>query len=119
MYFVSLGPSHQRRYGCYAPISCGLHWHYHFTNITYNNCFTYIYRVKYLVWNVQESDGELDSAMSDSVMDETQSETEMDIDMTQPAVQRKKGRGRGKGRGGGKGRAQGKGKPIGEKGRAS
>ena len=36
--------------------------------------------IKYLVWNVQESDGELDSAMSDSVMDETESETEMDID---------------------------------------
>ena len=47
------------------------------------------------MWNVQESDGELDSAMSDSVIDETESVTEMDIDMTQPAVQRGKGRGGG------------------------
>ena len=27
---------------------------------------------KYLVWNVQESDGELDSAMSEGVIDETE-----------------------------------------------
>ena len=39
LYFVSLGPSHQRRYGYYASTSCGLHGHYRFANITYNNCF--------------------------------------------------------------------------------
>ena len=33
LYFVSLGPSHQRRYGYYAPTSCGLHGHYRFANI--------------------------------------------------------------------------------------
>ena len=32
LYFVSLGPSHQRRYGCYVPTSCGLRGHYRFTN---------------------------------------------------------------------------------------
>ena len=39
MYFVLLGPSQQRRCGCYVPISCGLCGRYRFTNITYNNCF--------------------------------------------------------------------------------
>ena len=28
MYFDSLGPSHQRRYGIYAPIFCGLRGRY-------------------------------------------------------------------------------------------
>ena len=55
------------------------------------NDIMYNLSIKYLVWNVQESDCELDSAMNDSVIDET----EMDIDMTQPAVQRGKGTGGG------------------------
>ena len=40
LYFVSLGPSHQRRYGCYVPISCGLRGRYRFTNITCNINYT-------------------------------------------------------------------------------